>query len=381
MFRRTKRSTLQEVEKDDAELAEILKTINELLRMARGKLAYMKKILRDYNADKLEEDKEKAGEYLALNQSVLEKIIDLLKEEEKLEHDEHYKKRIFAREIENIEEARSILEKLKRVLEKEINLLKYLYYSRVHPEKRGGWYKTLYKTMLAMVKFVNREVSLLEIESQEVQKVSEEIKRLRDRIMKNRKMPLVKSQYYHASEFIFNVGDNVRPAGPRANKRIEEIFERVRKEKFPNRPSRYTCIYVSDDPRKISIHGTVYAVKVEGIAFRTDQEAYTAAFFKESDADVESWAEAYWEGCRGIEPEVLVEGRVTIIGLADYIKVGDRIEIIVDGIEDDDGKQIPKGSKGKINSYDSFDKDLPCCAIMDNGSEVSLPASAIKKVK
>jgi len=52
------------VEKEDAKLAEILKVVNELLMMARGKLRYMQKVLRYYH-QRAYIDRDKAKEFLA----------------------------------------------------------------------------------------------------------------------------------------------------------------------------------------------------------------------------------------------------------------------------------------------------------------------------
>jgi hypothetical protein len=371
MFLRTKKSVLEQVEKEDAQLASILKAINELYKMANFKLSYVNNLLRNYNVNRFYSKKDESKKILESNTAILEKVEDLISSEKKLESDEKYRKHIFAREIENLDEALKLLKKIRHLIKREINLMIYL-------EKASG--SKIYRVMSLIGKCVKREVNLLEIESSKIIKVENELKILDERVKKNRRMPIVKSRYYHASPFIFNIGDSVRSAGPRTHRMdIEKVFEEVRKKEFPDKPSRFTCIYVNDDPRSIETYGVVYAVEVHGIVHKTDQEVFTEACFHPHDA--EDWGREYWRGYDGTSPEVLVKGKVTIIGLADYIKVGDKIQIIVSGLEDDDGNSVPKGSIGVIDYYDKWDEDLPFVAKMNNGSEISLPPTSFKVIK
>ncbi len=392
MFNRTRRSVLAEIEKENPGLADILKSVNELLRMARGKLTYMQKVLQYYNRG-AHINPDKAKEFLALNLEVLTRVEKLLEKESKLESNEMIFRLVFTREIENVGKAREMLQKLRHILEKENGLLAlYINFWKMSDEAQR---LHTYKKIAAMAQFVQREVELLGIESQKVQTVSDELRRLRERITNNRAMPLVKSQYYHGSYFIFNVGDEVRPSTPRTDveagklkvREMEIIFEEVRKREFPHRPTRLRAIYCDAHPWTAESYGIVYAVKVEGIVFKTDQDIINEAkkvWDNTKDRnEVEGWAREYWKGSHfpGI-PEVIVNGKVTILGLADYFKRNDRVEIIVDGIRDDDGNQIPKGSKGIIDGYDKFSEELPFEVLIDGRKRsVSLPASTIRKIK
>jgi predicted Zn-ribbon and HTH transcriptional regulator len=382
MFFRTKKSVLEQLEKEDAQLASILRAINELYKMANFKLSYVNNLLRNYNVNRFYSKKDESKKFLESNTAILEKLEDLISSEKKLESDEKYRKHIFAREIENLDEALKLLKKIRHLIKREINLiisLKKLEDADYFDRKKQ--FSRVYRIMSLIAKCVKREVNLLEIESSKITKVDQEIKRLDDRIKKNRRMPIVKSRYYHASPFIFNVGDKIKPSGPRErNMKIENIFEDVRKREFPNKPSRMSAIYVDTDARGLESYGLVYAVEVRGNVHRTDQEQYTEASFHPEDA--ESWARSYWEGGSWLSiPEVIVNGKVTVIGLADYVKVGDKIQIIVSGLEDDDGNSVPKGSVGVIDYYDKYEEDLPFVAKMSNGSEISLPPTSFKVIK
>jgi hypothetical protein len=79
---------------------------------------------------------------------------------------------------------------------------------------------------------------------------------------------------------------------------------------------------------------------------------------------------------RYLQPEILVKGKVVIIGLADYVRKGDKIEIIADSLKDDDGKPAPKGTKGVITSYDAYNVGTPFVADMENGIKITLPAGS-----
>lgn len=107
-----------------------------------------------------------------------------------------------------------------------------------------------------------------------------------------------------------------------AHRRIEEIFERVRREEFPNRPSRIGAKFVCPSLKgfcRADGYKKVYQVKVSGKAFQTNAEYYTEAFYSArggaSDERLASWARSYWKGGRApFFPEVIVQGTVTIIG-------------------------------------------------------------------
>jgi len=102
---------------------------------------------------------------------------------------------------------------------------------------------------------------------------------------------------------------------PRANPRekfegrAEEIFEEVRKEKFPDRPSRLNCVYICENlegyeggsfcsyPARDG--GETYEVELRGNykIFKTDSEYWTEAVWQgEDEENIRRYAEAYWEG-------------------------------------------------------------------------------------
>ncbi len=386
MFGRTRRSVLVEIEKENPELASILTSVNELLRMARGKLTYMQNVLEYYNRrGYIEHDK--AKEYLQANVEALARIEELLKKEKVIEAGEKTMKPVFAGEIESMDEARNILKQLKHILEKETALLKITSNWKVSDVERV---RINSKIIVAMVKFVQKEAELLGIESQKIQAISKGLEILRERIANSRKMPIVKAKYYYGSYFIFNVGDKVRPSRQRTEKgkviEVEKIFEEVRKREFPHRPSRINAVYCTTDPLAAASYGIVYAVKVEWIPFKTDQEILTDAreAWREhgNRQEIEVLARDYWEeGSRfSAIPETIVDA-ATIVGLADYFRQDDRVEVIVNVIKDKDGMPVPKGSKGVIESYNAWIDELPLHVRLDNGELASLPASTIRKIK
>ena len=107
---------------------------------------------------------------------------------------------------------------------------------------------------------------------------------------------------------------HVPQAKPReqADGLIEEIFEEVRKESFPDRPSRLNCVYLCDNLEgfsggsfcSYSEHGDgeTYEVELHGDykIFKTNSEYWTEAvmgyFNYKNEDDVKRWAKTYWEG-------------------------------------------------------------------------------------
>lgn len=387
MFNRTRRSVLIEIEKENPELATLLKSSNELLRMARGKLTYIQKVLEYYNRGAhIRHDK--AKEYLRQNVKVLATIEELLEKENSIVAREETRKLVFKQEIKTLNEARETLKKLRHILEKENAILKASYDWKKTPKVVGMRFQ--YRRYTAMAKVILKEVELLGVESQKIQAVKSGIKMLQERITNSKKMPIVTAKYYYGAYFIFNVGDKVRPSLQRIEKGkiidVEKIFEEVRKKEFPHRPSRTGAIYVDTHPWTAEDYGVVYAVKVEGISFRTNQDLFSQARSEwkrhKNKQRIEELARAYWKGSSfPYFPEVVVNGTVTILGLADYLREGDRVEVIVDGMKDNRGLLIPKGSKGVILEYDKNDKEVPFFVELENGKEVSLPPSTIRKIK
>ena len=102
---------------------------------------------------------------------------------------------------------------------------------------------------------------------------------------------------------------------PRANPRgklagrAEEIFEEVRREQFPDRPSRLDCVFLCEnlegmEGRSFCSYparndGETYEVELRGNynIFKTDSEYWTEAVWRgEDEENVRRWAEEYWKG-------------------------------------------------------------------------------------
>jgi len=93
---------------------------------------------------------------------------------------------------------------------------------------------------------------------------------------------------------------------------IEELFEEVRKEKFPDRPSRLNCIFLCENLEGYSGgsfcsypargDGETYEVELRGQykLFKTNSEYWTEAVIgydrSKDENRARGWAEAYWEG-------------------------------------------------------------------------------------
>jgi hypothetical protein len=101
---------------------------------------------------------------------------------------------------------------------------------------------------------------------------------------------------------------HVPKARPRPQTRIEEIFEEVRKNQFPSRPSRLNCVYLCENlegwegksfcsyPARDD--GETYEVSLRGNynLFKANSEYWTEAVVRGDEESVKRYAEAYWEG-------------------------------------------------------------------------------------
>ncbi len=101
---------------------------------------------------------------------------------------------------------------------------------------------------------------------------------------------------------------HVPKATPRQQDRIEKIFEEVRKEKFPDRPSRLNCVYLCENlegyegksfcsyPARND--GETYEVELRGDynLFKTNSEYWTEAVMRGDEESVRRYAAAYWKG-------------------------------------------------------------------------------------
>ena len=101
---------------------------------------------------------------------------------------------------------------------------------------------------------------------------------------------------------------HVPKATPRQQDRTEEIFEEVRKEKFPDRPSRLNCVYLCENLKGYEgksfcsyparEDGETYEVELRGDynLFKTNSEYWTEAVMRGDEESARSYAEAYWKG-------------------------------------------------------------------------------------
>ena len=119
---------------------------------------------------------------------------------------------------------------------------------------------------------------------------------------------------------------------PYAKLITENVFEEVRKQHYPSRPSRLVNIFVcpaypsefceKDDPTK-----TIFEVDVRGKTFGANADYYTHGIYAATDLKyklgdpeeltekIKEAAHNYW-GKRGAVNEVIVDGTVTIVGPA-----------------------------------------------------------------
>lgn len=111
-----------------------------------------------------------------------------------------------------------------------------------------------------------------------------------------------------------------RAAEDSSRNRIEETFELVRRNLFPDRPSRYTCIYAAptvEAARSWRRHRPyIYAAVLTGNIFAADSELWTLAIECSDRPDrVVEIANAYWSGTPGYPTlvELLVDGDVSIL--------------------------------------------------------------------
>jgi hypothetical protein len=115
---------------------------------------------------------------------------------------------------------------------------------------------------------------------------------------------------------------------------IEEIFEEVRKEKFPDRPSRLNSVFLCENLEGFAggsfctlparRGGETYEVELRGNynIFKTDSEYWTEAVWLEGDEEnARRWAEAYWKGSdRPSFAEILVSPPEAAIIVGKYEK-------------------------------------------------------------
>jgi len=113
--------------------------------------------------------------------------------------------------------------------------------------------------------------------------------------------------------------------GVRGMEEQEQLFDQVRKEKWPDRPSRlgsklvfpsiYAAISWASDIWSEDNFNDVYQVEVTGKVFYTNMEYWTEADFKSKEA--RAYAEEYWKG----DPSSMSKKR----------DASDMVEVLVDG--------------------------------------------------
>ena len=111
-----------------------------------------------------------------------------------------------------------------------------------------------------------------------------------------------------------------RTAGDVSRNRTEETFELVRRGLFPDRPSRYTCVYAAPTIEAVRswrrCRTYIYAVALTGNIFAANSELWTLAVeYSDRPDRVVEIASAYWSGTPGHPAlvELLVDGSVLIL--------------------------------------------------------------------
>lgn len=144
--------------------------------------------------------------------------------------------------------------------------------------------------------------------------------------------------YYHLTNTVYNVGDQVHPTYRTTNNKTEEFLEKIRLDKYPGKPSRIGCIFVSDAAGILAWKSLrrkyIYQVNCSGNIFTTDGEYFTEIDMAvkairdigkfEPDPDDESeeqlltkakdYADTYWQGYEGANwSETIVQGTVQVV--------------------------------------------------------------------
>jgi len=137
----------------------------------------------------------------------------------------------------------------------------------------------------------------------------------------------VNYKYYHSSDKLYKLGDQII-AGERQSNPLETIFERVRQQSYPDRPSRLDCIFLSTT-NLLNHSGWarrgkyLYEVEPSGQIFLADAYVYGEAEHRYSQGNldaVETLVDRYWRGIgsdlpRIRDPEILAVSPV-------YVKAG-----------------------------------------------------------
>jgi hypothetical protein len=125
---------------------------------------------------------------------------------------------------------------------------------------------------------------------------------------------------------------HARTADAVRHKDVERIFEQVRKQVAPGKPSRIGAIYVCPSMKGFCrlknnwiAPGGIYEVKAQGKTFLTNASLYTEAILgwerRHDERDVEIWAKSYWEWTGKVPDhdfaEVIVQGNVVVVRRVD----------------------------------------------------------------
>lgn len=111
-----------------------------------------------------------------------------------------------------------------------------------------------------------------------------------------------------------------RTVGDASRNRTEETFELVRRNLFPDRPSRYTCNYAAPTIEAARSwrrrRPYIYAAALSGNIFAANSELWTLAIeYSDRPDRVVEIASTYWSGTLGYPTlvELLVDGDVSIL--------------------------------------------------------------------
>jgi hypothetical protein len=143
---------------------------------------------------------------------------------------------------------------------------------------------------------------------------------------------------YHLTNTEYKIGDQVHPTYRSTNNKAEEFLEKIRAEKYANRPSRIGCVFVSEAKsipawQNFMKRKYIYEVSCAGNAFQTDGELFTevdfavrdlnnlAKYGPDPDGETEEEllqnaterAGYYWDGVEGARlSEIIVQGIVQV---------------------------------------------------------------------
>lgn len=138
---------------------------------------------------------------------------------------------------------------------------------------------------------------------------------------------LASEALYHTSSKKFNIGDIIKPywALSSGNLEVERLFEKIRKEKYPQAPSRFNVIFCWKSYDEATLDATrfldsgrpryLYQVEPLGQIYPCDVHAYNKAISAQQDQTY--WAERYWQCADTSKKEWLVENGVKVTAIID----------------------------------------------------------------